>query len=56
MKKQYKATWHNTDGNRHELWPIYAKTVNEAKIEAESFMKYRWGKFADIRSLKIQQT
>jgi hypothetical protein len=57
MKKQYEATWYNTDGNRHQLWPIYENCEKEARQRAIDFMLFRWGKrFVDIDSLKVKQT
>lgn len=57
MKNQYEAVWFNTDGNRHELWPIYAHSDDVAKQQAKDFMTFRWGsKFVNMDSLKIRLT
>jgi hypothetical protein len=40
MKKQYMAIWSTVDGNRHELWPIYAHSEDEAKAQIVDFIDY----------------
>lgn len=56
MKKQFEAVWMTTDGNRHELWPIYANNETEARTEAVDWMCHRHGKYAVIDSLKLRTT
>lgn len=39
MKNQFTLEWYTTDGNRHELYPVYAETEKEAIDQTRDFIE-----------------
>jgi hypothetical protein len=39
MKKQYTMEWYTTDGNYHDLYPVYAESEMEAIEQTRDFIE-----------------
>jgi len=55
MKKQYTATWFTLDGNRHELYPLYAVSDEAARGQVIDFIVnyQKKGKLTDLTSIVL---